>query len=242
MKRNSWLQSLGCVIFSAVGVAVLLNVLFGTGWAAELLLGGIIAPPDSVAPIAIGRRFLVPSRLLTIIEGEGLVNDATALVLVGLASAAIHGASIDPVASISQYVVTVAGEVGWGILTAFIALRLRRWAGDTHVEIALSLLTHYFAFWVPGALGGSGVLAAVVAGLFVSWNGHHFIAASTRIRGYFTWDFVTYIIEGLAFFLAGLQVHQIVASATFSTWRYYLLVSFAIGIAAVLLRFAWVSF
>jgi CPA1 family monovalent cation:H+ antiporter len=245
LRDNAWTISflaVGCVVFSAAGVAVLLNVLFGTGWAAGLLLGAIIAPPDSVAPIAIARRFLVPSRLLTIIEGEGLVNDATALVLVGLASAAIHGGSIDPVASISRYIITVAGEVGWGISTALITLRLRRWAGDTHVEIALSLLTPYVAFWVPGALGGSGVLAAVVAGLFVSWNGHRFIAASTRIQGYFTWDFVTYIIEGLAFFLAGLQVHQIVASATFATWRYYLLVSIAIGIAAVLLRFAWVFF
>ncbi|PZM15406.1 hypothetical protein CPY51_07355 [Rhizobium tubonense] len=101
----------------------------------RVLLGAIVAPPDPVAPIAIASTFPVPSRVLTIIECEGLVN-ATTFVLVGFTSAAIHGASVNPVASISRYVVATASEVGWRISMALTAIRVMRSAGDTRIAPA----------------------------------------------------------------------------------------------------------
>src|SRR3982750_1946198 len=92
---------------------------------------------------------------------------------------------------------------------ARISLRLRRWARDPRVEITLSLMTPYVTFWVPEHLGGSGVLATVAAGLFVSWNGPLLIPAATRLQGIFFWDLVVYLLEGFVFLVTGLQARAL---------------------------------
>jgi NhaP-type Na+/H+ or K+/H+ antiporter len=205
--------AVGGVIFTAVGVASILNAVFGIEWTIGFLLGAIIAPPDAVAPMAIVRQFVVPTRLATIIEGEGLVNDATALILIGFTVAVLQGSDLSLTAALGQFLLIVCGEMAWGILIGRLLLELRKLAGDPHVEIVLSLMTPFIAFWVPQAVGGSGVLAAVAAGIYVSWNGPRYIAAATRLQGFFIWDLVTYIIEGVAFFLTGLQVRAIIEIA-----------------------------
>ena len=102
------------------------------------------------------------------------------------------------------FALIVAGEIAYGIGIGWLSLRLRRWAHDPRVEITLSLMTPYVAFWIPAQLGGSGVLATVAAGLYVSWNGPLLIPAATRLQGIFFWDLLVYLLEGFIFLVMGL--------------------------------------
>src|SRR3569623_57241 len=111
------------------------------------------------------------------------------------------------------FVAIVIGEVLFGIAVGWLSLRLRQWAHDPRIEITLSLLTPYLAFWVPEHLGGSGVLATVVAGLNVSWNGPLLISSATRLQGIFFWDFATWLIEGVLFLIVGFDTHALVAAS-----------------------------
>src|ERR1700736_628972 len=108
------------------------------------------------------------------------------------------------------FVVIVAGEIVWGIGVGWLMLRLRRWVNDPRTEITLSLLTPFLAYWPPEYLGGSGVLATVTAGLYISWNGLRLISAATRLQGIFFWDFFIYLIEGMVFLITGLQARTLI--------------------------------
>lgn len=239
--RPILLMAVGLVIFTAASVAVLTHYLLGLGWALGLVLGAIVAPPDAVAPMAIAKRFPVPTRVLVILEGEGLVNDATALILFSFAIAGvIEGGGFSPLAAIGSFAAIVAGEILWGLLMGWVALHLRRLAHEPRVEIILAMLTPYAAFWLPHGLGGSGVLATVTAGLFVSWNGPRFIAPATRLQGYFVWDLAVYLIEGVIFLLTGLQAPVIADSLGTADWIRLGLAAASVTVAIVLVRFIWV--
>ena len=177
------LLAIGCVVFTTVAVAAATHFLLGFPWAVGFVLGAIISPPDSVAPLAIARRMQLPRRLLVVLEGEGLANDATALVLYRFAVMAVSAGSFSFVTAAGSFVAIVAGEVIWGIGVGWLWLRLRRWVRDPAIEIMLSILTPFMAYWPPEQLGGSGVLATLAAGLYVSWNGLRLIPAATRLPG-----------------------------------------------------------
>jgi NhaP-type Na+/H+ or K+/H+ antiporter len=119
-------------------------------------------------------------------------------------------------------------------------LRLRRWVGDPRIEITLSILTPFLAYWPPQELGGSGVLATVTAGLYMSWNGLRLISAATRLQGIFFWDFLNYLIEGMIFLITGLQARSVIAGIhSYSTSE--LVISAALVSAVVIVaRFVWV--
>ena len=173
------------------------------------MLGAIVAPPDVVAPLAIARRLGLPRRLVVVLEGEGLANDATALILYRFAVAAVATGVFSLPQAAGTFALIVVGEIAYGIGVGWLSLRLRRWAHDPRVEITLSLMTPYVAFWVPEHLGGSGVLATVAAGLYVSWNGPLLIPSATRLQGIFFWDLIVYLIEGFVFLLTGLQARTL---------------------------------
>ena len=105
------------------------------------------------------------------------------------------------------------GEIFYGIGVGWLSLRLRQWAHNPRVEITLSLMTPYLAYWIPEHLGGSGVLATVAAGLYVSWNGPRLISAATRLQGIFFWDLIIYLIEGFVFLITGLQARTLIEKA-----------------------------
>jgi NhaP-type Na+/H+ or K+/H+ antiporter len=113
----------------------------------------------------------------------------------------------------------VVGEITYGIGVGWFSLRLRRWARDPRVEITLSLLTPYVAFLLPQQLGGSGVLATVAAGLFVSWNGPLLIPAATRLQGIFFWDLLVYLLEGFVFLVTGMQTRTLLDRMDTALWR-----------------------
>src|SRR5262249_20138656 len=164
------LLAFGCVLFTAWAVAAVSHYLLGMPWAVGFVLGAIVAPTDAVAPLTVVRRLGLPRRLLVVLEGEGLANDATALILYRFAVAAVGSGVFSADVAVGDFALIVVGEIAYGLAVGWVSLRLRRLAQDPRVEITLSLMTPYVAFLLPEQLGGSGVLAAVAAGLYVSWN------------------------------------------------------------------------
>ena len=162
-----------------------------------------------MAPLAIARQLGLPRRIVVVLEGEGLANDATALVLYRFAVVAISTGTFSLVRRQAPLSLIVIGELIYGLAVGWLSLRLRQWAREPRVEITLSLMTPYLAFWVPAHLGGSGVLATVACGLYVSWVGPRLIPFATRLQGIFFWDLIVYLIEGLVFLVTGLQVRTL---------------------------------
>ena len=204
--RPITLLAVGCVIFTAFAVAAATHYLIGLPWTVGFLLGAIVAPPDVVAPLAIARKLGMPRRILVVLEGEGLVNDATALILYRFAVAAILTGMFSLPKATGTFAVIVVGELLFGLAVGWLSLRMRHRARDPQVEITLSLITPYLAFWIPHHFGGSGVIATVACGLYMSWNGPLLISSATRLQGIFFWDLVIYLVEGLLFLLTGFQM------------------------------------
>ena len=119
-------------------------------------------------------------------------------------------------------------------------LRLRRWVRDPRIEIMLSILTPFLAYWPPEHLGGSGVLATVTAGLYISWNGLRLISAATRLQGIFFWDFLIYLIEGMVFLITGLQARTLVARIGGYSVSELAISAAVVSIVVIVTRFAWI--
>ena len=238
--RPITLLAIGCVIFTTVAVAAVGHWLLGLEWPVAFVLGAIISPPDVVAPLAIARRLGLPRRLMVILEGEGLANDATALILYRFAVAAVSSGSFSPAPAVGAFLAIFVGEIAWGIAVGWLMLRLRRAAHEPRAEITLSLVTPYLAFWVPAHLGGSGVLATVATGLYVSWNGPMLITSATRLQGVFFWDLLTYLIEGMVFLLTGLEARTLIDRIGDLPAGELLASAAAIGVVVIAARFVWV--
>jgi CPA1 family monovalent cation:H+ antiporter len=234
------LLAFGCVLFTTGMVALAAHLVLGLPWAVGFVLGAIVAPPDTVAPLAIARRLGLPRRLVVVLEGEGLANDATALILYRFAVAAVATGTFSAAQAGGTFAAIVAGEIAWGIAIAWLSLKLRRWAHDPRVEITLSLMTPYGAFWIPEHFGGSGVLATVACGLWVSWNGPLLIPAATRLQGIFFWDLIVYLIEGFVFLLTGLQARILIADAQGFPLAEIALATALITAIIIVARFVWV--
>ncbi len=238
--RPILMLAIGCVIFTATAVAVVGHYLLGLPWVIGFLLGGIISPPDAVAPIAIMRNLSLPHRLITVLEGESLINDATALVIFGFALTALATGSFSLTSAAIKFIAVVCGEIGFGVLVAWVILHLRDRAKDARAEVLMALATPFIAFWPPRALGGSGVVACVTAGLWVSWNGRKLIRPATRLQGYFIWDLVTWVIEAAVFLLTGLQARSVVERLASTSWRGALTASLIVTATIIFVRFVWV--
>jgi CPA1 family monovalent cation:H+ antiporter len=242
-KRNLrpiMLLAVGCVLFTASAVAAATHWLLHLPWAVGFVLGAVVSPPDAVAPMAIARRLEVPKRILTVLEGEGLVNDATALILFSFAVGAVLTGSVSIAHAAGTFAAVVVGEIAWGLAVGAVGLHVRAWARDPEVEMILALLTPFAAFWPPHFLGGSGVLAAVTAGLYTSWNGPRLISGATRLQGFFVWGLAVYLVEGIVFFLTGLQFRVVMESPDAGEWSRMLgAAAMTVGVVVVV-RFVWV--
>jgi CPA1 family monovalent cation:H+ antiporter len=234
------LLAFGCVVFTTCAVAAAAHYLLHFDWAVAFLLGAIISPTDVVAPLAIARQLGIPRRIVVVLEGEGLANDATALVLYRFAVAAVVTGTFSLPTATAEFGLIVVGEVIFGIATGWLSLRLRQWAQDPRVEITLSLMTPYLAFWVPYHLGGSGVLATVACGLYVSWKGPLLIPPATRLQGIFFWGLLVYLIEGLIFLVTGLQARSLLDNAAGFPLRELLIATAVVTAIAIVARFVWV--
>ena len=234
------LLAFGYVLFTTCAVAAMAHWLLGMPLAVAFVLGAIVAPTDAVAPLSILRQLGVPRRLIVILEGEGLANDATALILYRFAIAAAGTGVFSLGQATGTFALIVVGEIAFGIGIGWLSLRLRRWARDPRVEITLSLLTPYAAFLVPAHLGGSGVLATMTAGLFASWNGPLLIPAATRLQGIFFWDLVVYLLEGMVFLVTGLQMRTLLDRTGTVLLHDSILAVLLTVVVVIAARFMWI--
>ncbi len=233
------LLAVGCVIFTAFAVAAATHYLIGLPWNVGFLLGAIVAPPDVVAPLAIARKLGLPRRILVVLEGEGLANDATALILYRFAVAAISTGMFSLPEAAGAFVVIVACEALFGAAVGWLSLRARHHARDPQIEITLSLITPYVAYWIPEHFGGSGVIATVACGLYMSWNGPLLISSATRLQGIFFWDLVIYLIEGLLFLLTGFQMRSLFERSKAFQLDDILFTTALVTLMIIVARFAW---
>ena len=179
-------------------------------------------------------------RILLILEGEGLANDATALILYRFAVAAVSLGIFSFGQAAGMFAAIVVGEILWGIGVGSVMLRLRRWVNDPRIEITLSILTPFLAYWPPERLGGSGVLATVTTGLYISWNGFELISAATRLQGIFFWDFLIYLIEGLVFLITGLQARTLIAHIGHYSIAELVIPAVVVSVVVIVTRFVWI--
>src|SRR3954453_19672782 len=234
------LLAVGCVIFTAFAVAAATHYLIGLPWGVGFLLGAIVAPPDVVAPLAIARKLGMPRRILVVLEGEGLVNDATALILYRFAVAAISTGLFSLPKATGTFAAIVVCEILFGAAVGWLSLRARHRARDPEVEITLALITPYLAYWIPEHFGGSGVIATVTCGLYMSWNGPLLISSATRLQGIFFWDLVIYLIEGLLFLLTGFQMRSLLEKSKAFPIDDILSATALVAVMVIVARFAWV--
>jgi CPA1 family monovalent cation:H+ antiporter len=234
------LLAVGCVVFTTIAVAAAAHWLIGMAWPVAFVLGAIVSPTDTVAPLAIARRLGVPSRISAVLEGEGLVNDATALVLFKFAVAAVATGTFSLTRATLTFGGIVIGETAYGLIVGWLMLRLRHLAREPRIEVTLAFLTPYLAFWAPHELGGSGVLATLVAGVYVGSKGIELIRSNTRLQALFFWDFVLDLITGAMFLLTGLQARIVLDGHGELRLGRLLLYGFAISLVAVVVRFVWV--
>jgi monovalent cation/hydrogen antiporter len=182
----------------------------------------------------------MPRRILIVLEGEGLANDATALILYRFAVAAISTGLFSLPKATGTFAAIVVGEMLFGAAVGWLSLRTRHRARDPQVEITLSLITPYIAYWIPEHFGGSGVIATVACGLYMSWNGPLLISSATRLQGIFFWDLVIYLIEGLLFLLTGFQMRLLYEKSKAFPLDDILFATALVAVIVIVARFAWV--
>ncbi len=207
-------------------------------WAAAFTLGAVVSPTDPLAGAQIMRRLGVPRRMVSAVEGEGLFNDASALVAFKVAVAAVVGGSFSVTDAGLTFVAGAAGGIAIGLVVGWVIAWIRGRTTDTQVSITISLLSGYAAFVPADVLGASGVLAAVTTGIYMGVRGPSIIDARTRLQGFFVWDIVDFLINATLFVLVGLQLHTVVEALSGSALT---LAGYALAVSGVVvaMRVAW---
>ena len=201
--------SIGLVLVTVVTVAVVAHAVTGLPWGAAFVLGTVLAPTDPVAATAIAARLGMPRRVVTILEGESLINDGTALVLYRVAVAATVTGTFSFLDAGLEFALYGTGGAVIGLVVAWVISRVRRWTEDSLVEITISLFTPYAAYVPAEELGASGVLAAVAAGLYLGWYSPEMTAPQNRLQTTTVWEALPFLLNSLLFILIGLQLPNI---------------------------------
>jgi CPA1 family monovalent cation:H+ antiporter len=204
------LLAVGLVLVTTVTVAAACHAFIsGLSWPVSFVVGAIVAPTDAVAATAIASRIGLPRRLVAIIEGESLVNDATALVIYKFAVVAVLTGTFSLWHAVWRFGVDVAGGIAVGIGIGYVIRQVRRRLNHSPTEIAIALFSGYFAYLPAEALGVSAVLAAVTVGVYVGWYTPELTTVQTRLQGDAVWEILVFMLNALLFVLVGLQLRPI---------------------------------
>jgi Na+/H+ antiporter len=203
------LLAIGLVLATMATVAVVAHEAIGFDWPTSFVLGAIVSPTDPVAATAIARRLGVPGRIVTILEGESLINDATALVAYKFAVAAVVTGSFSLSDAVADFIVNVAGGVAIGIAVGAVVAAIRRRLDNPPVEVTIALFTAYFAYLPAEELGVSGVVAAVTVGIYMGRLTSKLTSPTTRIQGTAVWEIVVFVLNSALFVLIGLQLPNV---------------------------------
>jgi CPA1 family monovalent cation:H+ antiporter len=242
--RGISMLAIGLVLTTMCVIAVVAHELVdGMPWAAAFALGAIVAPTDPLAATAIARRFAVPRRVISILEGEGLVNDGTALVAYRAAVLAVGG-SFSLLHASWEFVFGAAGGILIGLAVGAVISEIRRRLDDVPVEITISLLSGYAGYLLaeavhPFGLHASGVLAAVTVGIVLGWRAPRISSASMRLQGYAVWETLMFLLNAILFVLIGLQLPLILDELSGTPPGTLLLQAAAVSLAVILTRIAW---
>jgi CPA1 family monovalent cation:H+ antiporter len=235
------LLAVGLVIATTAAVAATARaVVPGLGWPAALALGAIVSPPDAVAATAVARRLSIPRRVITILEGESLVNDATALVLYRSAVAVMVGGSFVLRESIVQFVLSAVAGIAIGIVVGIATRAALRAIDDSFSAIAATLLAPYVAWVAAESVHASAVLACVAGGLYVRQHFSAVVAPVTRIQARAVWDLLIFVLNGIIFILIGLQVATLRQSVPLHELGSQLWQGAVVSATAIVVRLIWV--
>ncbi|TPG19178.1 Na+/H+ antiporter [Pedococcus bigeumensis] len=243
--------SVGLVLFTAAGVGLVTYWLLGVPFAVAFALGAIVAPPDAVAATAVARRIGLPRRIVTILEGESLVNDATALVSLRTAIAAFplaaavageHASDVTMGSVVLDFTRAVVLGVGFGVLVGVVIAYVRRKVTESAIDTSISFIVPYLAYLPAERFHGSGVLAVVVAGLLLGHKSPIVQNASSRVSERINWTTIQFILENVVFLMLGLQMRRLVSDAnnTGPGWGTIVATCLAVLATVIIIRPIWV--
>jgi Na+/H+ antiporter len=234
------LLSVGAVAVTMVAVAVVAHVVIGLDWDVAFVLGAVVSPTDAVAPASVLRGLNAPRRLVSIVEGENLTNDWTALVLYRFAVAAVVTGAFSLAEASLLFVATGLGGLVVGLVAGRLIREVRRRIEDPPTEIAISLISGYVAYLPAELLGLSGVIATVTVGIYMGWYTPEVTTPLVRIQGTSVWEILRFVLEAVLCLLVGLQMPRVIEAAdAYSAGQ---LIGWALLVSAVVVvvRLAWV--
>ncbi|MGN6371019.1 MAG: Na+/H+ antiporter [Phycisphaerae bacterium] len=238
--RPIMLLAIGCVLFTTVGIAAITVAMIPTfTWAQGFLLGAIVSPPDAVAATAVTSRLRIPKRIVTILDGESLINDASALVIFRFALAAVLGDGFLLSHALLQFPLVAVGGCLVGAAVAFLMHQVHERIEQPIIETAMTLLTPYAAYLLADELHASGVLSVVTCGIILSRHSSHLFSSQTRLTAVSLWNVLIFTLNGLVFILIGLQLPEIIHNMQTPLLAAALFALLAC-VALIVLRFAWV--
>jgi monovalent cation/hydrogen antiporter len=239
--RPIGLLAVGLVLTTMLAVAAVAHAAIpDLSWAGAFVLGAIVSPTDPTAATAIAQRLGLPRRLISVIEGESLVNDGTALVAYRFAVAAVVTGSFSLAEASGRFVLNVAGGIAIGLAVGFVLRQVRRRLDNPPLELTISLLSGYFAYLPAQAAGVSGVLAAVTVGIYMGWYTPELTTPQVRLQGVALWEILFFVLNALLFGLVGLQLPAIVDALSGRSTGTLIRDGALVTLTVVAARFAWV--
>ena len=233
------IQAIGLVLATAGAVAVIAHQMIGLSWAMSFVLGAIVSPTDPAAATAVMRRVGAPRRLVNVLEGESLVNDATALVAFKVAVAIAIGESVSTGHTVLTFFVDVTGGVAIGVVIGWLIAEVRKRVNDVNTELTISLFSAYGAFVPADQLGVSGVLAVVACGLVLGFRAPEIASPESRMEGNALWSILTFLLNATLFILIGLQLPVIVSGLSGQPAGEVVGYATAVCAAVIAMRFIW---
>jgi CPA1 family monovalent cation:H+ antiporter len=241
--RSISLLAVGVVLATMGVVAVVAHAIVpGMSWEAAFVLGAIVSPTDPVAASAIFQRLNAPRRVVTVVEGESMINDATALVAYKVAVVAVVSGSFSLLDAGGRFVLNVVVGAAIGLAVGWVVAKLRRAIDNPPVEMAISISTAYFAYLPAEALGVSGVVAAATVGVYLGWLAPQLISPSTRLQVYGVWEVTVFFLNSFLFVLIGLQLPAIIHGLTGRSTGEVALYAVAVSAAVIVTRIVCVPF
>jgi monovalent cation/hydrogen antiporter len=232
--------SLGLVLVTTIVIAVVAHYIAGLSWPVAFVLGAVVSPTDAVAASATAQQLGLPRRIVTVIEGESMVNDATGLVIYRFAVAALVMGSFSLWQASLQFVIVSLGGLLIGLVIGWPVAWLHRHLDDAPIEITITLLTPYAAYLLADALQVSGVLAVLTAGLYLSRQSSRFFSSNTRLQANAVWNVLVFLLNGLVFLVIGLQLRGILESIAGHALFTLIWEALLISLAVIAVRIAWV--
>jgi Na+/H+ antiporter len=237
--RPILLLAIVLVLLTMTVSAFLFHWLFGLPLAVGFVFGAIISPPDAVAALSVTQHLRVPRKIIVILEGESLVNDATSFISFRFAVAAVMTGTFSLGEASARFLLVAAGGVAVGVAVGWLATQLQKRLDDPPVQTMFSLLGPYVAYFSGEMLHVSGILAVVIAGIYYSRRAPRVLTARMRLQAVPVWEMVVFILNGLLFMLIGLQLPQVMRALPPGVATRVAKVAFLIVAGLVLVRFVW---